>query len=89
MKHTVKCWTEFFDALENGSKTAEIRYNDRDYQKGDTLKIRAWHRLSGCFDSNKPSIYFEVTHILAGKPFLGDGYVMLSLRRLKSTEVTE
>ncbi len=39
MIHTVKCYPEFFKALADGSKTFEIRKNDRIYETGDFLAV--------------------------------------------------
>ena len=40
--HTIKCWPQFFGPVADGSKTFEIRKNDRDYRVGDTLVIQEW-----------------------------------------------
>lgn len=39
MKHTIKSKREYFDAVVRGEKTFEIRANDRNYQKGDTILL--------------------------------------------------
>lgn len=40
--HHLKCWPVYFDRLQDGTKTFEIRFNDRDYQTGDYLDIQEW-----------------------------------------------
>jgi ASC-1-like (ASCH) protein len=42
MIHKLKCINPYFDSIWNGSKTFEIRKNDRDYKIGDTLILRLW-----------------------------------------------
>lgn len=37
--HRLKCWPEFFAAIVAGTKTFEIRENDRDYKVGDALTL--------------------------------------------------
>jgi len=38
--HLLKCWPEFFRAIQRGQKRFEIRRNDRDYQVGDCLVLK-------------------------------------------------
>jgi hypothetical protein len=38
----LKTWPEFFQAIERGEKTFEVRYNDRAYESGDILELREW-----------------------------------------------
>ena len=40
--HTLKIYSEYYDAVRNGIKTFEIRKNDRDYKVGDTLRLREY-----------------------------------------------
>ena len=40
MRHELKTDPEVFDAVIAGTKTFEIRKNDRDYQVGDELLLR-------------------------------------------------
>lgn len=39
MIHTVKCYPEYFKPLMEGSKTFEVRENDRFYEVGDYLAV--------------------------------------------------
>lgn len=42
-EHELKVVPPYFDALVSGSKTFEVRKNDRAYQRGDVLRLREWH----------------------------------------------
>ena len=67
MIHELKIEKPYADAILEGNKTFEIRYNDRGYQKGDlikfnvtddTIKARINHPLNDkCF---------EITYIIHG-----------------------
>lgn len=37
MKHELKIWPQYYHRVKDGSKTFEIRKNDRDFQVGDTV----------------------------------------------------
>lgn len=42
MKHELKTWPQYFCRVEDGSKTFEVRKNDRGYQPGDIVVLREW-----------------------------------------------
>lgn len=37
--HRLKIWPEYLTAIENGTKTFEVRVNDRNFMEGDTLVL--------------------------------------------------
>lgn len=43
MKHEVKILPQYFCRVEDGSKTFEIRINDRGYQPGDEIVLREYN----------------------------------------------
>jgi hypothetical protein len=49
--HYLKCWPEFFDAVERGDKTFEIRKNDRGFQRGDVLVLRKYDPFTSSYVS--------------------------------------
>ena len=42
MNHELKIWPQYFSRVKDGSKTFEVRENDRGYQPGDTVFLREW-----------------------------------------------
>lgn len=44
-EHELKCWPEFYSAIERGEKTFELRKDDRGFRPGDVLWLREWRRL--------------------------------------------
>ena len=81
VEHKLKIKSEHFSAVINKTKTAEIRYNDRNYQVGDILILNEIDE-NGIFTGNKCVV--TVTHILDNNQYLQAGYVMLSFHMLNS-----
>ena len=40
--HELKILPEYFDAVRCGDKRFELRKNDRDFHKGDVLRLKEW-----------------------------------------------
>lgn len=77
MTHELKCWPEYFIAIWDGLKSFEIRKNDRNYQVGDTLRLREWHPSHGYTGRQVE----RKVSFLTDFPFgLRDGYVCMGLR---------
>lgn len=83
--HRLKIEPAYFDRLKDGSKTHEVRRNDRDYQVGSTITVGRCgttsfpNCLGGC--SSAHTLTFEITHVLPGDGRYGlmPGYCVLSL----------
>ena len=43
MTHKVKLLSAFYEPVIEGRKPFEIRYNDRDYKKGDGIMFQEWN----------------------------------------------
>lgn len=81
-KHELKTLPQYFQAVWNGTKTFELRKDDRDYQRGDILVLREWdgEKYTGS------ALCVKVAYILqdAEKYGLKDGYVIMGIRRIES-----
>lgn len=86
VEHKLKIKSEHFSAVINKTKTAEIRYNDRNYQVGDILILNEIDSL-GNFTGNNCAVI--VTHILDDNQYLQTGYVMLSFRMFYSGDLNK
>lgn len=42
MKHELKIWPQYYCRVADGTKTFEVRKNDRGYQPGDTVELIEW-----------------------------------------------
>lgn len=86
MTHELKILPEYFGAVEQGQKTAELRFNDRGFAVGDELLLREHRRPCGVCGSNGGLtgrvISVTVTHVVRSEPMNGlrDQWVMLSFK---------
>lgn len=75
--HDLKCAAGYFEDVVNGTKTAELRINDRDFSPHDILHLREieFGKETGRW------IEKRITHIVwdSNGPWLAPGYCMLSL----------
>lgn len=91
--HTLTIGNHYLLRLLDGSKTHEVRFNDRDYQVGDRLLFEK-PKETTVFDPF-PTNYnlfgkyyrFEITHIHSNLG-LKDGYVVLSLKFIEENGVS-
>lgn len=94
-EHVLKVAPEYWPAVIDGSKTFEVRRNDRAYQKGDVLVLYPTHSDLGreyckpdCNDrycTKPPSERRTVTFVYSGDPRFGGhggmqpGHVVLGM----------
>ena len=98
--HVLKCWPQYYRAIESGEKTWEIRKNDRDYHVGDILHLRPWDPVSHvylplpgrmdwdtrtCMYLQSGEIEVRVTYI-ADLSFIMPGYVGMSIELMEGRD---
>lgn len=76
MEHDIKINPFAYEAVVKGDKNFEIRYNDRGYQRGDILTMRAFDR--GNYDTSKDPIYAVVTYVSTYEQ--KEGWCVLGIR---------
>jgi hypothetical protein len=90
IEHTLKCLPTYWDAIERGEKTFDVRRDDRGFQKGDFVILQrlneSKHRQHEIeYDGNgRPAhqLRRKITYILTGGQFgIEPGYVILALRK--------
>ncbi|MCE9980054.1 DUF3850 domain-containing protein [Leclercia adecarboxylata] len=74
--HNLKIWPEYFAAVRDGIKRAELRWNDREYQAGDILDLCEWDQNEEVFTGEYISV--NVTHVAELGQWM-PGYVLLSI----------
>lgn len=79
MKHIVKIEPKYAERIITGEKTFEVRLNDRDYQKGDTLIMQPIYRVG---DTHKYDwVSAEIAYIHSGYG-LEENFVVLALKNV-------
>ena len=73
--HTIKIKPEYFDAVLDGRKKAELRFNDRGYMVGDHCILVDGER----------TIKIKITHLIELSTFIPEahGWVMFSFEVIK------
>lgn len=78
--HQLKVWSEYMDDLLNGSKTFELRYNDRDFQVEDSLLLMEYDKENQKYLTRELKV--KITYILDNSVFdaLKDGYIIMGIK---------
>lgn len=88
--HDLKTWPVPFSHLRQGSKTHEIRENDRNFRVHDILLLREWDPMTEQYSGR--CIWAEVTYITRGfgyspeRKVLDENAVVMSIRVLAKRE---
>jgi hypothetical protein len=86
-EHKLKCWDVYYDAIDQGDKTFDVRRDDRGFQKGDILILQRWERDRNNYtrhisDNTPYETRRKVKYILTGGQFgIEPGFVVLGLSR--------
>lgn len=76
MLHDLKCIQPFFNDIEEGRKPFEIRFNDRGYKVGDTLRLHEFDHDKQTFSGRK--VVVDVTYLTDYDQ--KDGYVVMAIK---------
>lgn len=78
MTHNLKIRPEYFEAIERGDKTFEVRYNDRNYQTHDILVLQEHdgENYTG------REIAAKVSYLLDNPGYCKEGYVIMSIKKI-------
>lgn len=76
--HELKTWPEYFIHVHLGTKTVEVRLNDRDFKKGDGLLLREYNPMSCKYTGLTAKRV--ITHVGIGMTGVQPDYAVLSIR---------
>jgi len=76
--HELKCWPEFFSLIVDGTKTFDLRKNDRGYEVGDLLVLREYDPIRQRYTELHHTV--SVDYILREFAGLMPGYCILSIK---------
>jgi hypothetical protein len=79
MTHDLKIQQPCFDDIWGGTKTFELRKNDRGFQVGDNLRLREYDPKTKKYSGNH--IAAEITYLIDDFEGLKEGWVILGLFR--------
>jgi hypothetical protein len=77
-QHVLKMWPEFFMKLKAGEITAQLRRDDRNYQKDDTLFFREYDPKRDQYTGHTCFVF--VTDVLRDFEGLVPGYCVISTK---------
>ncbi len=76
-EHELKCWTEYFTQVANGSKRFEIRKNDRGFAIGDTILLKEYCPDSCLYSGRDFTV--TITSMIRDVDGIAPGYVILGI----------
>ncbi len=94
MRHELKIWPQYYARVADGSKTFEVRKNDRNFQMGDTVELRYFDpeflpsvlftedEIQKMHDQKYPRLTFKIGFILPQE----NGTVVFSLLPLEQSK---
>jgi hypothetical protein len=81
--HQLKSWPEFFEAILDGRKKFDLRFDDRGYAQGDILQLREWNPDVERYTGREYSVL--VNYVYSSDQALMPGYVCLGILPLSES----
>ena len=90
--HELKIEHDYAESVWLGDKNFEVRFNDRGFQKGDTVRFLPLGKDSYTSIDTEHPLYrkeFRITYVVGSFRGLADGYVAFGIRPIKEGGDTE
>ena len=81
MKHVIKILEPYADAIAEGRKTFEVRYNDRGYNAGDIVEFNVRNNSGVPMPHDLDDKEFKITFVHSGLG-LNEGYVVFGIKEI-------
>jgi ASC-1-like (ASCH) protein len=81
MRHELKCWAEYFDAVKSGEKAFEFRKDDRNFSVGDVLVLHKFDPGTRKFMGEV--LTRKVSYIARGS-LIPEGFCVMSIEEVKN-----
>lgn len=78
MTHALKTWPPFFEAIESGSKTFEVRKADRPFKVGDKILLQEYDMEEKSYTGKE--WYGHITYIMDDPNYVKKGFVIFGIR---------
>lgn len=52
-EHVAKSWPQFFQPIKRGEKLHDLRWNDRDWKVGDTIRLQEFDPVKGDYTGDE------------------------------------
>jgi len=76
-EHTLKSWPEYFGPIHNGTKTFDLRKDDRNYAVGDIVLFYEWK--PSIKEATDRTTRCKINYILRDFEGLTPGYCILGI----------
>lgn len=80
MIHKLKTIQPYFDDVDLGGKTFEVRKNDRNFKVGDFMVLQEWKMNKSCYTGNE--VKTIITYVLDNEEYCKQGYVIIGFSKL-------
>lgn len=80
--HDLKIRPEYYNPVSAGTKTFEVRKNDRGFLTGDYLILREYAQQGTSGNYTGREVKVAVTYILRESCYVRPGYVVMGIRKV-------